>query len=424
MNYPIALIDCNNFYASCERVFNPKMINKAIVVLSNNDGMIIARSKEAKKLGIEMGVPLFQIQDKIRKNEVAVFSSNYTLYGDMSERVMSTLEQFSPEVEIYSIDEAFLNLQGLEHEDLNVYAKKIKDTVQRWTGIPVSIGIGSTKTMAKIANRLAKKSKKANGLLNLYKSPYIKQALQKTKIENIWGVGRKYSKMLKKHGINTAYELSLADDRWIKKRMTVMGLRTVLELRGIPCIELDYTPSPKKAIVSSRSFGKPTDSYQDISEAMSSYLTIAASKMRKQKSAAHLISVFLRTNPFKNDLPQYHNGVLCELSLPSDSTSELLNYAHQGLKQIFKKGYKYHKVGVMLSGLIPFDHTQYTLFDTINRKKMNELTIVIDELNKKFGRDTLFYASTGIKKRWSMRSEMKSPKFTTSWEELPIAKAK
>ncbi len=422
MNHPIALVDCNNFYASCERVFNPKMIDKPIVVLSNNDGMIIARSKEAKELGIEMGVPLFKIQDKIRRNGIAVFSSNYTLYGDLSERVMSTLENFSPDVEIYSIDEAFLNLQGFEHEDLDIYAKKIRDTVKQWTGIPVSVGIGPTKTLAKLANRLAKKSKKANGVLNLYNSPYLKQAQQRTKVGDIWGVGRKYSKLLKNHGINTAYELSLADDRWIKKRMTVMGLRTVLELRGTPCIELDYSPAPKKAIVSSRSFGRLTDSYQDISEAVSTYLTIAANKMRKQKSAAHLLSVFLRTNPFKNDLPQYHNGVLCELPVPTDSTSELLDYAHKGLKQIFKEGYKYQKAGVMLSGLVPYDHSQYALFDTINRKKMNKLTIIIDEINEKFGRDTLFYASAGIKKRWSMRREKMSPKYTTSWKELPVVK--
>lgn len=258
MSHPIALIDCNNFYASCERVFNPKLIAVPIVVLSNNDGMIVARSQEAKDVGIGMAEPIFKIQDKIKKHGVAVFSSNYTLYGDMSQRVMTILESFCPDVEIYSIDEAFLNLRGFEREDLTEYGRKIKNTIRKWTGLPVTVGIAETKTLAKIANRLGKRSKKAGGVLNLYNSKYKDAALKRTEVEDIWGVGRQYGRLLRKHGINTAFELPLANDSWIKKRMTVMGMRTVLELRGTPCIKLEYSPPPKKAIVSSRSFGKLT----------------------------------------------------------------------------------------------------------------------------------------------------------------------
>ncbi|MFC2131878.1 Y-family DNA polymerase, partial [Bacteroidota bacterium] len=354
---------------------------------------------------------------------VAVFSSNYTLYGDMSERVMTTLEKFSPDVEIYSIDEAFLNLRGFEHEDLTEYGKKIRNTVRKWTGLPVSVGIAETKTLAKIANRLAKKSNKAEGVLNLCHSEHIERALKMTEVEDVWGVGRQYSKLLRKHGINTAYELSLANDKWVKKRMTVMGMRTVMELRGTPCIELDYTSPAKKAIVSSRSFGILTDSLQDVSEAVSSYITRAAEKLRKQRSAATILSVFLRTNPFKREMPQYHNGVMVEMPIPTDSTAELMTYATKGLRQIFRAGYKYHKAGVMLTGIVPHDRAQYALFDSENRIKMNEITAVMDNINEVYGRDTLFYASAGIKKRWSMRREMKSPSFTTSWKELPVVYA-
>ncbi len=423
MSYPVALVDCNNFYASCERVFNPKLVGKPIVVLSNNDGMIIARSQEAKDLGIAMGEPLFKIKDKILKHNVAVFSSNYALYGDMSERVMTILENFSPEVEIYSIDEAFLNLKGFERYDLTKYGKQIRDTIRQWIGLPVSVGIAETKTLAKLANRLAKKSKKADGVLNLYKSKFVEQALKATDVEDVWGIGRQYSKLLKNLGINTAYELSLANDNWVKKKMTVMGLRTVMELRGTKCIELENTIPAKKAIVSSRSFGTLTDSYEDVKEAVANYVTRAAEKLRNQKSAANVLSVFLRTNPFKTELPQYHNGVMIELPLPTDSTSELLVYAHQGLKQIFKENYKYQKAGVMLTGIIPYDRAQYAMFDSVNRNKMKKITDLIDKINEVYGRDTVFYASLGIKRTWQMKREMKSPHYTTNWKELPVVNA-
>ncbi len=423
MNYPVALVDCNNFYASCERAFNPKLIGKPIVVLSNNDGMIIARSQETKDLRIAMGEPLFKVRDKLKKHGAAVFSSNYALYGDMSQRVATTLESFCPEVEIYSIDEAFLNLKGFENRDLTQYGKQIKKTVGKWTGIPVSVGIAETKTLAKIANRIAKKNKKLNGVLNLYNSPRVEEALKKTDVEDVWGVGRQYGKTLRKLGINDAYQLSLAQDKWVKKRMTVMGLRTVYELRGIPCIEMETSPPPKKAIVSSRSFGAVTDSYEDVREAVSHYVSIASEKMRKQNSAASNVSVFIRTNPFKTEQPQYHNGVLCELPEPTDSTAEILKYAQMGLEQIYRKGYKYQKAGVMLSGFVPYNRAQYGLFESDKKKKLKEITGLMDDLNDRYGKDTIFYASAGIAREWSMKREMKSPSFTTNWKQLPIVSA-
>ncbi len=421
-NYPaIALVDCNNFYASCERVFNPKLQGKPVVVLSNNDGVIVAASNEAKKLGLAWQ-PYFKVKDLIEKYDVQVFSSNYSLYGDMSHRVMTVLERFTPDVEVYSIDEAFLNFAGFDESQLTEYCRKIIETVMRWTGIPVSIGIARTKTLAKLANKHAKKDQRLKGVLNLIDNPDFEQYLRNTDVSDVWGVGRQYTNLLYRNGIKTAYELSRANHKWIKKQMTVMGLRTVYELNGISCITMEYEPPSKKAIVSSRSFGKPVTSMDDIKEAVSTYTSRAAVKMRLQKSAAKLLTVFLRTNPFKN-IPQYHNGCLLELPVPTDATSELISYAMKAVEQIFKSGYEYNKAGVMLTGFVPFDRSQLPLFDTENRIKMAKITEIIDKINKEMGADTLFYASSGIDKQWQMHRDMKSPHYTTNWDDLPIVSA-
>lgn len=419
---PVALVDCNNFYASCERVFNPTLIGKPIVVLSNNDGMIIARSNEAKALGIPMGEPLFKIKDIIEKHNVLVFSSNYTLYGDMSHRVMTTLEQFTPNVEIYSIDEAFLNFEGFEKRDLTEYCKLIRNTVIQWTGIPVSIGIAYTKTLAKIANRRAKKNPIFNGVLSLLDNPDIEEHLKATDVNDVWGVGHQYSKLLNNNGIKTAYDLSKANDKWVRKHMTVMGLRTVLELRGIPCINMEYSPPSKKAIVCSRSFGKPVTAKNEVEEAIALFTSRAAEKARFQKSGATLLTVFLRTNPFKN-VPQYHNGCLVKLPVPTNSTSELITYAMKAVNQVFREGFEFNKVGVMLAGFVPINLSQLSLFETIDRKRLVKVTEVMDRINNLMGSETIFYARTGIRRSWSTRREMKSPHFTTSWEELPEVSA-
>ena len=422
MKGPVALVDCNNFYASCERVFNPALRNKPIVVLSNNDGMIIARSNEAKEIGVKMGEPLFKIKPFIKKHDVRVFSSNYTLYGDMSRRVMDTLEQFSPDVEIYSIDEAFVSLEGI-NGNLNDYASEIRETVYRWTGIPVSVGVARTKTLAKIANRYAKKHPECNGALNISDAPDIDKYLKWTDVSDVWGIGRQYSKLLNKNGINNAWELSKANEYWVKKKMTVMGLRTVLELRGISCIEMEYTPPAKKAIVSSRSFGRYVTELNDLKEAISLFTSKAAEKMRQQKSAATLLAVFLRTNPFRKEKPQYHNGCQAQMPVPASSTSELLFYAMKSLEQIYREGYEYQKVGVMLSGLVPHDSSQMSLFETEDRKRMARITEIVDKVNAIYGRETIFHASSGTGRNWNMRRDKLSGRYTTNWGELPEAKA-
>lgn len=415
--YPIALVDCNNFYASCERVFNPKLWGVPVVVLSNNDGMIVARSNEAKALGIKMGEPLFKVQNLVKKYGVKVFSSNYVLYGDMSCRVMNCLSQYSPDVEIYSIDEAFLNLKGFESRNLVKYGTDLRNTVKQWTGIPVSIGIAKTKTLAKLANHIAKKDPKFKGVLNIYYEDDVNEFLKRTEVSDIWGVGRQYTKLLNNHNIKTAYDFIQLDDNWIKKKMTVMGLRTAMELRGIPCITLETSPSPKKAIISSRSFSKLTSNKQDIRESVAFFTSIAAQKLRKQRSAASLITVFLRTNPFK-DVPQYHNGVLVQLPLPTDSTSEMISYAMKGVEQIFREGFQYQKVGVMLAGIVPRDRNQYILFDREDRERLDIINDVIDEINKEMGAWTISFAATGTNRNWKTRADMKSPRYTTNWEEL------
>jgi DNA polymerase V len=418
----IAIVDCNSFYASCERVFRPDLRGKPIVVLSNNDGVIVALSQEAKDVGIPSFSPLFKIKDLIKKHNVAVFSSNYTLYGDMSNRVMSTLEQFTPDVEIYSIDEAFLNFEGLERREMDSYCREIKDTVMKWTGIPVSIGVATTKTLSKVANRIAKKNKQHAGVLDLTKEKNIDEYLKKVLVEDIWGVGWQYKKLLNNHGIYTAFDLKNTNRQWVKKRMTVMGLRTVMELNGIPCIEHEYTPPAKKAIVSSRSFGKNVFEKSDIREAVANHVYRGTEKLRLQKSAANLLSVFLRTNPYK-DTPQYHNGVQIQLPVPTDHTPEMLDYAMRGVEQIFRSGYEYQKAGIMLAGIVPSNRSQMSIFDTANREKMSKLTDVVDKINMEHGSATIIYASMGVKRAWHMKRDMKSPHYTTQWEQLPEVRA-
>ena len=389
-----------------------------IIVLSNNDGMIVARSNEAKALGIKMGEPLFKVADIVRKHSVKVFSSNYTLYGDLSHRVMMTLEQFSPNVEIYSIDEAFIDLSGFKYKDLDAYSREILATVKKWTGMPVSIGIADTKTLAKIANHRAKKDVRHKGVLNIAGVADVNEYLRETEVGDVWGVGRQYTKLLNARQIYDAYQLTQQNDKWIKKNMTVMGLRTVYELRGIPCVELEYMRPAKKSIVSSRSFGRTTASRKDIQESVAFFTTVASEKMRRQNSKATVLMVFLRTNPFKTT-PQYHNGVQVRLPVPTDSTSEMISYAMKGVEQIFREGYQYHKVGVMLTGFVPKNHTQMSMFDNIDRARQDAVTKTVDRINMELGAGSIHYAATGVKREWKTKAERKSPRYTTNWKELP-----
>ncbi len=422
LNGCFALVDCNNFYASCERVFNPRLQGRPIVVLSNNDGCIVARSNEAKALGIGMGKPFFQCRDVIGKHRVHVFSSNYALYGSMSERVMATLAQFTPEMEIYSFDESFLYLSGCDHlseyNDLTEYARTIRTTVMRWTGIPVSIGVARTKTLAKIANRLAKKSAGAKGVFNLIDSPYIDQVLEQVRVFDIWGIGKQNGKKLREKGVLNAKQLRDIDDNLIRKQMGVVGLRLVYELRGISCLSLETRPPPRKGIISSRSFGRKIESLEELKEAVTAYVTNAAAKLREQNLAARLLTVFLTTNPYSKSDGQYSNSIVVRLPAATNNTAELIHRAMRGVERIYKKSFRYKKAGVMLDELIPADQIQGTLFDYSNVERDKKLMETFDEVNTTMGSGTLKYATQGSTQPWSGRCKNRSPRYTTSWKEL------
>ncbi|MCD4787405.1 MAG: Y-family DNA polymerase [Desulfobacterales bacterium] len=414
-----AIVDCNNFYVSCERVFNPKLAGKPVVVLSNNDGCVVARSNEAKALGIKMGVPVFQISSLIKTHKVQVFSSNYALYADMSQRIMNTLSGFTPDIEIYSIDEAFLDLSQFKQYDLTDYGHKIRSTIKQWTGIPVSIGIAETKTLAKIANKIAKKSVKAEGVLNLTASPYLNRALEITDVGDVWGIGRSYSSFLKKYGIHNALQLRDADDNFIKKKMGITGIRLLNELRGIPCYALEQCPSPKKGITVSRTFKNSIESLDDLKEAVAAYASIGAEKLRKERSVAGVIMVFLMTNRFRKE-NYYVNIKTIKLPIATSDTSELIHYAHEGLKGIYRKGHLYKKAGVMFKHLNPENQIQADLFNYKDFKRSKKLMQTLDNINKKMGSDTLKYAATGLtnNQRWKTVFKRRSPSYTTNWDQL------
>ncbi len=421
MNKVFALVDCNNFYASCERVFAPALEGQPIIVLSNNDGCVVARSNEAKTLGIPMGIPLFQVQNLIQTHQVHVFSSNYTLYGDMSRRVMETLCQFTDEMEIYSIDEAFLDLTGFHHKNLTDYGRIIRNTVRQWTGIPVSIGIARTKTLAKLANRLAKKSAKAAGVLDLTDSAYLPLALEKTEIQDIWGVGPGFARRLQKAGIQTALQLRDADDGWVRKHLGVVGLRTVYELRGIRCYSLELSPPDKKNIVFSKSFGQKIETLEALNEAVAAYISRAAEKLRRQNSAATTLTVFAMTDLFRKDQPRYFNSHTIELPTPTSDTSELIDYAWECTKKIYRDNCLFKKAGVMLNSLISADHIQANLFDTIDRQRSRKLMDTLDRINACTSAP-LHYAAEGLAQPWKTRFQKRSARYTTDWGELPHAK--
>ncbi|HWP91547.1 MAG TPA: Y-family DNA polymerase [Thermodesulfobacteriota bacterium] len=419
-----ALVDCNNFYCSVERVFNPKLRKRPVVVLSNNDGCVVARSEEAKTLGIPMGAPAFLWEQTFKNNNVAVLSSNYSLYGDMSQRVMSILSQFTPDIQFYSIDEAFLNLSGFSNLNLTEYAKEIKSTVYRWTGIPISIGIGPTKTLSKIANKLAKKNPMCSGVFDITNHPRTDDFLASVNVEDIWGVGRQYAKLLNRNGVFTALDLKNAPENWVKKYMTIVGHRTQLELRGISCIELDDLNEPKKQIIRSRGFGRPVTSLNELRESISTHTTRATEKLREQRSVAFHISVFIETNRFKTDEPYYGNLAGCSLPEPSAYTPLLIKYALQCLDRIFREGYKYSRAGVMVTDIVPEDQIQLNLYEhprDVERDK--SLMRAVDRLNDKWGSNTIRYGSSGIEQEWRMRRAKLSPRYTTNWDEILVVKS-
>ncbi|HHZ20521.1 MAG TPA: Y-family DNA polymerase [Firmicutes bacterium] len=412
-----ALVDCNNFYVSCERVFNPALNGQPVVVLSNNDGCIVSRSNEAKALGIKMGQPAFAIADFLAKNKVHVFSSNYVLYGDMSHRVMTTLAEFTPELEIYSIDEAFLNLTGITH-DLASYGRQIRQTVLKNTGIQVSIGIAGTKVLAKVANHLAKRVPGYDGVLVLDSPDKIRAALEQTEIEEVWGIGRQYAALLKGIGVKTAWDFGQLTDSWVKKKMSVVGLRIKKELAGISCLELELEPVAKKAICTSRSFGRSQTELAQLREAVATFASQCAYKLRKQRTCAGAIMVFIHTNGYNKNEPQYAQNFSCRLPTATNSSITLIKYALSGLSAIYKEGYKYKKAGVMVLDIVPEDRVQGSLFDCTDYGKHAGIMKVMDEINGKYGRNTVKFAVQGSGVRWKLRQEKLSPSYTTRWEDI------
>ena len=415
-----ALIDCNNFYVSCERVFNPRLNKVPVVVLSNNDGCVISRSNEAKKIGIKMGEPIFKIPHIVKKYNIQVLSSNYTLYGDMSQRVMDTLKNFSDEIEVYSIDEAFIKISNYTFDQLTDYGRKMRKTVRQWTGIPVSVGIAPAKTLCKAANHLAKRIKKFNGVLDLTDREDTDKLLDRIDVRDIWGVGKQYTKFLKSYNINTAKELKYADEKFIQKYMTKVGRQTVLELKGIGCKELEQTMPDKKGICCAKSFGQKLEDLYLIKEALANYVSIAAAKLRKQNLAVGEVVVFIETNRFTND-PQYFNSAVGGLEIPSSYTPKLINVAHKLLDDIFRKGYKYKKVGVLFNHLVKQSTIQFDLFKPQPTTEMFMLMKTSDRINSLWGRNTVKSAACGVNvKTWWMNQKKLSKRYTTVWSELPL----
>ncbi len=411
----IALIDCNSFYVSCERLFNPKIKNVPVVVLSNNDGCVISRSTEAKNIGIKMGEPYFKVKELIKENNVHIFSSNYALYGDLSRRVMKVLKDFSDKIEVYSIDEAFVDLSHVKDEMVEEYGKKIRDRVLKWTGIPTSVGISNTKTLSKVANHIAKKNKA--GVIFLKED--IDKILKGFSISDVWGVGKQLSKLYIKNGINNALELKNISNTWVKKSTNVLGAKTVMELRGIPCIDLETEEIKRKSCCVSRSFGKKVESLEKLRESIVTHCLNAAEKIRTDKQTTRAITIFIRTSPFDRNRKYYSNSITIELPVSSNNSLELVKAATKGLEKIYKYGYFYQKAGIILSKLRESSEKEFNLLTPILENKSKTLMKAIDFTNAKYGRNAISIAQAGIKNDWKMRREHSSKIDTASFDSLP-----
>ncbi|HQS37991.1 MAG: DNA polymerase V subunit UmuC [Methylophilales bacterium 39-45-7] len=419
----IALIDVNNFYVSCERVFNPKLTGKPVVVLSNNDGCAVARSNEVKALGVSMGAPWFKMKDLAKQHGIIALSSNYALYADMSNRVMSILRQFSPDQEVYSIDESFLDLTGFQSRDLITYGQQMRKRILNWTGLPVCVGIGATKTLAKLANHCAKKRPIFNGVCNLnaLSSLELDALFAEIDVGEIWGVGGKLAPKLKALGINSVLDLKRASPERLRQQFSVVMEKTIRELNGTVCIELEEMVPAKKQIMSSRSFGIPVRDYVSLAESITLYVSRAAEKLRKQQSFAGSIYIYIRTSPFKPDDPFYSNGMTIPLPSPTDDTRQLVNVALWGLKQIYKPNYNYAKSGIMLGELVPIQGVQTDLFSQTRVSPQSTLLMsTMDSINRKMGKESIKLASEGFRRTWKMKQENKTPSYTTCWSDLPV----
>ncbi|NLB03854.1 MAG: Y-family DNA polymerase [Bacteroidales bacterium] len=412
-----ALADCNNFFVSCERVFNPGLNGRPVIVLSNNDGCAVSRSNEAKKLGVKMGVPVFQIRELVQKHQIAVFSSNFVLYGDMSRRVQETLRAYAPAIELYSIDEAFLDFSGMEHQNLDALAKEISGACLRNTGIPVSVGVAPTKTLAKIASKLCKQYPKLRGGCYLHKPADIEKVLKKYPIDDVWGIGRQYTKKLKALGINTAYEFTQLSALRVQIMMGLTGIRTWKELRVEACIEVMQASPPKQQICVSRSFSKEISDIKELALQVSMFCAMACEKLRKQDSHCYQALVFIMTNPHKEESPRHFESTLVTFQVATSSTLEINRAVLQALQRIFKPSFAYKKAGVILSEIVPDSAVQGSLFDQLDRAKHQRLMKVVDKINKKNGYSSVAVATQsleGIK----MNRQHLSPQYTTKWSDI------
>lgn len=421
----IAIVDCNSFYCSCERLFRPDLETKPVVVLSNNDGCIISRTDEAKKLGVGMAAPYYQNKDIITKNKVTVFSSNYNLYGDLSMRVMDTLRYLvgKHRVEVYSVDEAFLQMDMVPEKKMQTACREIKETVEQWTGIRVSVGAASTKVLSKTANRLSKKNKTVSGgVMVLQSVSEVKEALEKTSVDDIWGIGRQYAVKLHNLGIDNGWQLRNMPEEWGRKNLGgVVGVRLIKELRGIPCIPMKDPLETKKMIATTRMFGKPVFELNDIKEAVATYASRAAEKLRRQYCAAKMIQVFVVTNGNRNEKYEYNPRSRYQYAIfpkATADTAELIHYALPLTEKLYQPDLKYLKAGVILSGLVPDNSIQSNLFLSETRNQKKFLLEAVDNINFSQREDIIKYAATGLKRNWKMRQELRSKRFTTRWNEL------
>jgi DNA polymerase V len=422
----LALIDCNNFYASCELVFNPALEGRPLVVLSNNDGCVVARSQEVKDLGIKMGVPWFQIETLAKQHGIVAFSSNYALYADMSNRVMAILATFSPSQEVYSIDECFLDLAGFERRGFTRYGQEMRSAIKRWVGLPVCVGIAPTKTLAKLVNHVAKKRPQFEGVCNFNElsAGEIDAIMGELPVGEVWGVGSRYAARLQQMGISTVLDLRRASPKAMRQQFSVVMERTVAELNGESCLALEEMAPAKKQIMSSRSFGRPVFTLEELAQSVASYMSRAAEKLRRQHSLAGAVQVYVRTNPFKEKEPQYSQGLILPLPDPTDDTRQLVSAALVVLRRLYQPGFAYAKTGVMLTEIIAANQRAPTLFDdTAGMARTQNLMHAVDSINRAYGRGTIRLAAEGIEQRWKMRAGRRSPAFTTRLADVVVAQA-
>jgi DNA polymerase V len=415
----LALADCNNFYASCERLFQPKLRDKPVVVLSNNDGCVIARSNEAKAIGIKMGEPAFKIKAIIEQKNVHVFSTNFALYGDLSKRVMNTLRSEVSKMEVYSIDEAFMSFEGEGSPEEK--ALMIKQKVAKYVGIPVSIGVAPTKALCKVANHIAKKHTKT-GVFLLNDEKLIERALKWFPVEELWGVGRRYAKKFKSMGIHTAWDLCQLDDNWIRRNLTVGGLKLVKELKGEQCFPLEETAQRKKSICTARSFGKEVSTLNELREAVSNHANTCAKKLRKERSCCNKVTVFLSTNPFKPQAKQYYGTKTFRFSTPTNDSFEIVEAAMKMLERIYRDDCIYKKAGVIVGETVPEEQVQLNLFDSIDREKRKAINQAVDQINNRIGRDKVKLAVQGYGRKWRLKQERLSPCYSTRLDEALVVR--